>query len=129
VAVEPRTTVLYEAPHRLERTLVDLAEAAGDSRRLVVARELTKLHEELWRGTLGEAVDWIGDHPPRGEIAIVLEGAPAPPPADEADLRAAVRAELAAGHRTKAAAATVAERLGAPKRLVYDLALEEAADG
>jgi 16S rRNA (cytidine1402-2'-O)-methyltransferase len=126
VAAEPRTTVLYEAPHRLERTIMDLAAEAGGDRRVVIARELTKLHEELWRGTLDEAIAWVDEHPPRGEIAIVLDGAPAPPEADEAQLRVAVRAELAAGRRTKDAAAAVAERLGAPKRFVYDLALQEA---
>ena len=126
VAVEPRTTVLYEAPHRLARTIVDLVAAAGGERRVVIARELTKLHEELWRGTLAEAVSWIDEQPPRGEIAIVLDGAPPPPEADEAELRVAVRAELAAGRRTKDAAAAVADRLGASKRRVYELALEEA---
>jgi 16S rRNA (cytidine1402-2'-O)-methyltransferase len=128
VAAEPRTTVLYEAPHRLDRTIAELAEEAGEDRPVVIARELTKLHEEVWRGTLAQARSWLAQHPARGEIVVVLAGAPAPPMADDAALRAAVRAELAAGHRTKEAAAAVAERLGAPKRHVYDLALEEAAD-
>jgi siroheme synthase len=55
IAAEPRTTVLYEAPHRLARTLLDLAETCGADRRLAVGRELTKLHEEMWRGDLGGA--------------------------------------------------------------------------
>lgn len=130
VAAERRTTVLYEAPHRLERTLIDLVAATGGDRRVVVARELTKLHEEVWRGTLDEAVVWVAERLPRGEMAIVLDGAPVPAAADEAQLRSAVRAELAAGRRTKEAAGAVAERLGAPKRVVYELALEEtSADG
>jgi 16S rRNA (cytidine1402-2'-O)-methyltransferase len=129
VAAEERTSVLYEAPHRLERTIADLAQHAGPDRRVVIGRELTKLHEEVWRGTLAEAGAWLGEHPPRGEIVLVLGGAPPSPAADEDELRAAVRIELEAGLRTNEAATIVAERLGAPKRLVYDLALEEASDG
>ena len=128
VAAERRTTVLYEAPHRLEKTLVALAAAAGDDRRVAIGRELTKLHEEVWRGTLADAVAWVQANPPRGEIVIVLAGAPPRVEAGEGELRAAVRAELAAGAHTKEAAAAVAERLGAPKRRVYELALDEAAD-
>lgn len=126
VAAESRTTVLYEAPHRLERTVADLTEAAGAERRLAVARELTKLHEEIWRGTLAEAGTWLAEHPPRGEIVIVLDGAPEPAPADETAVRSAVRTALARGLRTKEAAADVAERLGVAKRAVYDIALEES---
>ena len=128
MAAEGRTTILYEAPHRLERTVADLSEVLLIDPHIVIAREMTKLHEELWRGTLAEAAEWLEAHPPRGEIVLVLAGAPAPPEPDEADLRVAVRAELAAGLRTKEAAAAVAERLGVAKRLVYDLALEEASD-
>src|SRR5690606_1267921 len=75
VAAEPRTIVLYEAPHRLARTLADLAAACGAERRVAIARELTKLHEEVWRGTLGDAVAWVGEREPPGEIVVVLEGA------------------------------------------------------
>ena len=62
VADERRTVVLYEAPHRVARTLADLAASCGPDRRIVLARELTKLHEEIWRGTLGEAISWATDH-------------------------------------------------------------------
>ena len=127
VAAERRTTVLYEAPHRLEKTLAALAAAAGEGRRVAIGRELTKLHEEIWRGTLAEARVWAEANPPRGEIVIVLDGAPAPEAAGEDELRAAVRVELAAGRHTKEAAAAVADRLGASKRQVYELALDEAA--
>lgn len=72
VARERRTTVLYEAPHRLEKTLVDLASACGDDRRIALTRELTKMHEEVWRGSLAEAVLHSQSVAPRGEYAIVI---------------------------------------------------------
>jgi 16S rRNA (cytidine1402-2'-O)-methyltransferase len=125
---EERTIVVYEAPHRLARTLADLADAFGASRRVAVARELTKLHEEVWRGTLGEAAAWAEAEPPRGEIALVVDGAPAPEPVGEATLSEAVAAELSAGRTVKEAAAAVARRYGVSRREVYALALE-ARDG
>ena len=64
--------MLYEAPHRVLRTLADLARACGPERRLAVGRELTKVHEELWRGTLGEAVTWAAAGEPRGEWVLVV---------------------------------------------------------
>jgi 16S rRNA (cytidine1402-2'-O)-methyltransferase len=128
VSAERRTTVLYEAPHRLERTLTVLTEAAGGDRSVVVARELTKLHEEIWRGSLDESLDWVVQNPPRGEFVIVLDGAPAPDPATDDALRAALRRELAAGLRTKEAAARVAEVHGVGKREAYELALEVASE-
>lgn len=72
VARERRTTVLYEAPHRLEKTLVDLASVCGDDRRVALTRELTKMHEEVWRGSLAEAVKHSQSVAPRGEYAIVI---------------------------------------------------------
>jgi 16S rRNA C1402 (ribose-2'-O) methylase RsmI len=78
---EQRTVVLYEAPHRLEKTLVDLELSCGALRRVVLARELTKMHEEMWRGTLHDAVKHSQQVEPRGEYVVLLEGAkpPAPP--------------------------------------------------
>lgn len=119
VAEETRTVVLYEAPHRVERTLEDLRERCGDDRRVVVARELTKLHEEVVRATLG-TVD-VGS--PRGEYVIVLEGRPDDAPASDDDLRDALRTELDGGARTRDAAAVVAERFGRSRRELYDLAV------
>ena len=72
VARERRTTVLYEAPHRLEKTLVDLAAACGDDRLVALTRELTKMHEEVWRGTLSAAIEHSRAVAPRGEYAIVI---------------------------------------------------------
>jgi 16S rRNA (cytidine1402-2'-O)-methyltransferase len=129
VAAEPRTVVLYEAPHRLARTLADLAEACGPERRVAVARELTKLHEEVWRGSLGDALAWVRAAEPRGEIVLVLEGAPAAGPPDDGALVDALRVELAAGATARDAARAVAARLGAPRRRVYGLATQLAAAG
>jgi 16S rRNA (cytidine1402-2'-O)-methyltransferase len=129
VAAEPRTCVLYEAPHRLARTLADLAAACGDGRRVVVARELTKLHEEVWRGTLAGAVAWAEERQPPGEMVIVLAGAPAAAPPDDDDVLAALRDELAAGATARDAARAVADRLSVPRRRVYDLAVAASHDG
>lgn len=123
VAAERRTVVLYEAPHRLARTLADLAAACGPDRRVVVARELTKLHEELWRGTLAEAAAWADEREPPGEMVLVLAGAPAPGPPSDADVVAALEAELAAGSSARDAARAVAARLDVPRRRAYDLAV------
>ena len=76
VAREARTIVIFEAPHRVAATIADLAAACGDERRVAIARELTKLYEEVWRGTLGDAVVHVGTREPRGEHVLVLDGAP-----------------------------------------------------
>lgn len=123
VAAEPRTVVLFEAPHRVRQTITDLALAAGALRRVVVARELTKLHEELWRGTLAGAVEHLATKEPRGEYVLVLEGAPPPDPAEEPDVEAALRSRLDGGLDKRSAIAEVATVLRVPKRLVYDIAL------
>jgi 16S rRNA (cytidine1402-2'-O)-methyltransferase len=121
IAVDDRTTVLYEAPHRVQATVADLAAACGADRRVAIARELTKLHEDVWRGTLAEAPDAVAD--PRGEYVIVLGGAVAVQ-ATAADVTAALRSALDAGLDRKAAVGDVAARLGVPKRDVYAAALE-----
>lgn len=123
IADERRTVVLYEAPHRLERTLADLEVACGPLRQVVVARELTKMHEEIRRSTLHEAVQHARQHEPRGEYVIVIDGAAPPEPATEEQLEQALRRELANGSSKRDAAAKVALTYGAPKRLVYELAL------
>ena len=87
LAGERRTIVLYEAPHRLARTLADLAAALGPDRvGVVLARELTKLHEEVWRGSLAEAVERCAEVEPRGEYVVVVAGAPAPAAATDDEL-------------------------------------------
>lgn len=126
LADERRTIVLYEAPHRLARTLADLAAALGGSRRCALARELTKLHEEVWRGTLDAAVARADEVEPRGEYVVVVDGAPPPAAPDDDALTAEVRALVADGSSTRDAAAEVARRHGVPKRRVYDLAVGRA---
>jgi 16S rRNA (cytidine1402-2'-O)-methyltransferase len=123
VASERRTTVLYEAPHRVARTVVDLAAACGAERRVALARELTKLHEEVWRGTLAEATIHLTEVDPRGEYVVVLQGAPVPAAADDQAILAALQQELADGVDRRTAIATVMATTGAAKRRVYDLAL------
>jgi 16S rRNA (cytidine1402-2'-O)-methyltransferase len=124
---ERRTVVLYEAPHRLARTIADLHAICGDDRRVVLARELTKMHEEVWRGTLAEAVAHVAAREPQGEYVIVLDGAEPPAEADDNDIRAALTEQLATSASTKSAVATVAQRLGVPKNRVYDIALSMSA--
>lgn len=124
LATEERTIVLYEAPHRVAKTLADVASAFGSTRRVAVARELTKLYEEVWRGTLAEAAAWADETPPRGEIALVIDGAPPPGPASDDDVVAELRSMLDAGASTRDAAADVAARLGLGRKRVYALALE-----
>lgn len=123
VCAERRTSVLYEAPHRLVRTLTDLAAAGAGDRPVVVARELTKLHEQWWRGTVAEAVEHWSQVEPRGEFVLVLAGAPTAAPAEE-DLDAALTTELATGVGPRAAAQRVAERLGTPRQRTYRRAIE-----
>jgi 16S rRNA (cytidine1402-2'-O)-methyltransferase len=119
LAGETRTTVLYESPHRLADTLGDLAMTCGGARQVAVTRELTKLHEEVWRGRLREAVAWAAAQPVRGEVAVVLEGAPPPAAVEEQDVLAAIDAELATGASRRDVAAKVAAELGLARREVY----------
>ena len=123
IAADARTTILFEAPHRVRQTVADLAAVAGDLRRVAVVRELTKMHEEVWRGTLGGAVEHLATKEPRGEYVVVLDGAPPPAPAGEHDVEAALRSRLEAGADKKSAIAEVAAALGVSKRAVYDIAL------
>jgi 16S rRNA (cytidine1402-2'-O)-methyltransferase len=124
IAEEKRTIVLYEAPHRLVATLEDLLGVCGGDRVVAIARELTKLHEETWRGQLRHAIDNVGE--PRGEYVIVLGGAlPAGPPDDDVIVEALARA-MAAGSDRKTAVAETAVAFGVPRRRVYDLSLSSA---
>ncbi len=122
VAGEQRTVMLYEAPHRMVRTINDLAAACGPARRVVMARELTKLHEEIWRGTLAEAARQLAGREPRGEYVIVIEGATPAAPADDDAIRLALQQAIGNGQTRSTAVATVMGDLGVPKRRVYDIA-------
>jgi len=121
IAAERRTVVLYEAPHRIERTMADLVEACGPDRPVSISRELTKLHEATIRGTLGSIE--LGE--PRGEYVIVLGAAiDESTPTTDDEVRAALAVEFAAGSSTRDAAADVAAATGRRRREVYQLALE-----
>jgi len=122
LAAEDRTILLYEAPHRVARTLADLAAACGGDRQVALARELTKLHEEVWRGRLDDAVGWVAAHEPKGEFVLVVEGAAPPAEATDDDVVAALRLAVADGMSTRDAATEVAGELGLPRRRVYALA-------
>ena len=125
---ESRTIVLYEAPHRLAKTLSDLTTACGAMRRVVLARELTKLHEEIWRGTLQDANMLVAATEPRGEYVIIIEPAKPPAPPTDEELLAAIRAEITKGVSRKDSAARVSARFGVAKRHVYELALQVRDD-
>jgi len=120
---EHRTAVLFEAPHRLEKTLNDLADACGGERRIVLARELTKLHEEIWRGSVSGAIDRCAEVDPRGEYVLVLEGAPPAAEATEEEIREAVELALSRGLSKKDAAAEVAELFAVARNRVYEIAI------
>ena len=120
---EPRTVVLFEAPHRLERTLEDLRLALGDDRPIAVARELTKKFEEVWRGSLEEAVAYHSKNEPRGEYVLVLGGA-TPGETTDAALLEFLRRESKSGATRRDAVETVVSMTNAKKRQVYDLALQ-----
>ncbi|MGA5427847.1 16S rRNA (cytidine(1402)-2'-O)-methyltransferase [Streptomyces koyangensis] len=121
VADERRTLVYFEAPHRLAATLEAMAEVFGTDRRAAVCRELTKTYEEVKRDGLGALAAWAAEGV-RGEITIVVEGAPEAGPADldDAELVRRVRDREEAGERRKEAIAAVAAEAGLPKRQVFD---------
>jgi 16S rRNA (cytidine1402-2'-O)-methyltransferase len=122
------TAVLYEAPARLARLLHDLAGACGPQRRVAVARELTKLHESLVRGTLEEVAAHYAAGPVRGEVVVVLAGA-APEQATAGDADELARALLAAGESPSSAARELARRLRIPRNDAYAVVLSLAEGG
>lgn len=123
ISALPYSLVLYEAPHRLIPLLADIQDVLGD-RQVVIGRELTKLYEEIWRGTASEAAEYFGHDKVRGEITVVVAGAEAAEHVwDEARVKAAVMAAIKQGASRKEAAAQVAEQSGWRKRDVYNLTL------
>jgi 16S rRNA (cytidine1402-2'-O)-methyltransferase len=121
LAGEPRTLVLFEAPHRLAAALADLAAAFGPTRRGAVCRELTKTYEEVRRASLGDLAQWAASGEVRGEITLVVAGADraAVQAAGPAELASLVAQQEAGGSTRKDAIATVAREAGVPKRTVY----------
>lgn len=120
LAAERRTTVLFEAPHRLGAALADMVSIFGPDRRAVVCRELTKTYEEIRRGTLAELAERFAGEV-RGEVTLVLDGAPAPTvDSTPAELDRLVAVRERSGEARKEAIAGVARELGVPRRDVYD---------
>ena len=122
---EQRTMIFYEAPHKLVSTLEDLRQAFGDDRGISLCRELTKLHEEVVRTTLGEAVARYTENPPKGEFVLIVAGAqPEEKEAPtETDAAARVAQLMQEGLSRKDAVKQAAKELGLPKNVVYDIAL------
>lgn len=127
---EMRTMIFYEAPHKLSATLEDLAEAFGTDRPISLCRELTKLHEEVIRTTLGQAVEYYRENPPKGEFVLVVAGAPAQETAVASDSDAAARVAqlMQEGMSRKDAVKQTAKELNLPKNVVYDIALSQSED-
>jgi len=122
--------IFYEAPHKLTATLADLRDAFGAQRRVALCRELTKLHEEVRRTTLGEAAEWYAQNPPKGEFVLVLEGA-APVEAEGASLEEGMKQVLAlraGGSSLRDAVRQAAAQTGLPKNELYDLALSRGRE-
>jgi 16S rRNA (cytidine1402-2'-O)-methyltransferase len=128
LAAEPRTLVFYESPNRLTDLLEAVIATLGD-RPVCVARELSKIHEEFHRSPASEAIAHYTAHPPRGEVVLVVAGAPevAPDIWDNDRVRAALRDRLAAGEPLSAAAKALAAECGWDRRAVYQLGIDDRA--
>lgn len=131
IVASPIAVVVYEAPSRVERLLGDLAEVCGGDRVIVVCRELTKLHEEVWHGPLTDAVGRWPSASAKGEFVIVIGGAPPPlaAPVEEADLAARVARLVAAGDSRRDAVDAVAVELGLARKVVYAAATSSGRSG
>ncbi len=123
VARSPHTAVIYESPHRVAALMTDLARVAGPARRVAIARELTKMHEEVVRLTLEEAVHAYSEREVRGEVVVVVEGAPEEPARGEDDAMAHMLGEALLSHGVSAREVTreLRERLGIPRNEAYAL--------
>jgi len=131
VAAAEETTILFESPERLVVLLEELEGLCGPDRRVVSARELTKLHEEFERGTMAEVLGYYREHPPRGEVTLVVAAAPVreePDEVDEGAARALARVLLDEGVKPSRASREVARRLGIPRNTAYRIvhSLDEA---
>ncbi|HEX2191179.1 MAG TPA: 16S rRNA (cytidine(1402)-2'-O)-methyltransferase [Longimicrobiaceae bacterium] len=133
IAALPHAAVLYESPHRTAELLRDLASAAGPERRVAVGRELTKLHEEFFRGPAEAAAERFEEREPRGEIVVVVEGRPedaeAEAETDALAARSVAQALLAQGLAPSAVAKELRRRLGIARNAAYELAQEAAGEG
>ncbi|MDT9188822.1 16S rRNA (cytidine(1402)-2'-O)-methyltransferase [Limnospira fusiformis KN01] len=119
-----RTMILYESPHRLRQTLSDLIDILGDDHGVVIARELTKLHEEFWRGSLGGAAEYYQNREVRGELTIAIAPVtPTTPTLSEEDILAQLQQLLQQGLSRSQASRQLAENLSLSRRQIYQLAL------
>ena len=124
---EKRTMIFYEAPHKLIPTLRDMQTYFGPERRIALCRELTKLHEEVLRMTLAEAVSYYDQTPPKGEFVLVIEGAPkqTAPAVSEAEALLRIKALRADGVSLKEACRRISEETGLSKNALYDRMVRE----
>ncbi|MFS0518624.1 16S rRNA (cytidine(1402)-2'-O)-methyltransferase [Nostoc sp. UIC 10607] len=121
---ESRTLIFYESPHRLRDTLQDLAEVWGSDRQIVLGRELTKLYEEFWRGTIAEAIAHYSQREPQGEYTLVVAGIPASQPQlTEEELKAELKQLISQGISRSQASRQLAKFTSLPRRQLYQLAL------
>ncbi|PSB18357.1 16S rRNA (cytidine(1402)-2'-O)-methyltransferase [Phormidesmis priestleyi ULC007] len=121
---ESRTIVFYESPHRLRATLQDLADMLGSDRSITLARELTKLHEEFWRGTVDEAIELYLKREPQGEYTIIVAGAESVQVVlSETALKSELQSLLDQGLSRSDASRQLAQQTSLPRRQIYQLAL------
>lgn len=126
----PHTVVLYEAPGRLAKLLEELTGRCGATRRVAVGREITKLHETFVRGTLGDVLAYYREQRVRGEVVVVIAGAPEPETADGEQAAAALARQLLAdGASPRDAAKQIARTLKVPRNRAYELTLSVSAEG
>ncbi len=127
IAVSQKTTVFYEAPNRVVRTLQELVGACGEQRAISVSRELTKRFEQTWRGTLVGAVAYFTEHEPKGEFVIIVGPANKPEAAvfDDITVRSMLDAHLAAGKRNREAIDAVVTETGLARKHIYALAVSK----
>ncbi|MEQ9667980.1 16S rRNA (cytidine(1402)-2'-O)-methyltransferase [Coleofasciculus sp. G2-EDA-02] len=124
LAAESRTLIFYESPYRLQQTLEDFATIFSPSRQIVLARELTKLHEQFWRGTIEDAIAYYTDHEPKGEFTLILAGAPPESPVlSEAALKAELSQLINQGLSRSQAARQLSHLTNLPRRHLYQMAL------
>ena len=124
---ESRTIILYESPHRLRRTLQEFKEALGKDRAIVIGRELTKLHEEFWRGNIAGAIEYFGgDQPLKGEFTIILGGSSETkiPIMSDEEIKAELKKIMSEGISRSQASKILANKITLSRRHVYQLALE-----
>lgn len=124
ISQSPETIILYESPHRLKLTLQDLANTLGKNRKIVLARELTKLHEEFWRGTVGQANAHYQNNEPKGEFTLVISGAELDKPVfSETTIKVELQELLGKGISRSQASRQLAQQTNLSRRQIYQIAL------